>query len=229
MEFDKDGGAIEISKEEYDQHKNNLISLQSICQISSGCSDTETSSNWMRLTTTISKISNTSPQEYLIKHEFNWLKKPNYTYTDAVGVAQHTSLSPVQNSELLTYDTDEYISTNLVIGLGPWNYNRKVSSNLYSANKKTGGMGFEVKLRSDGYTTNPTKQYSYENHRGTLLYRAVRNNSTYSTGDLSGHYIHTKTSYSGSLGIDIKGTGSFTISANVSKDPAIETGVTWQY
>ncbi len=159
MEFDNNGSAIEISKEEYEQHKSDLITTQSICQVSpSGCQDSETTSNWMRLTTTISKISNTSPQEYLIKHDFNWLKTPSYRFKDAIGVAHHTSLTPIQNSELLTYDTDTYYSRNPIQGVGPWNFERVTSSSLWSANDKTGGIGFELQLREDTGMVNSTKQ-----------------------------------------------------------------------
>ncbi|MDN8591628.1 hypothetical protein Q0V21_22960 [Paenibacillus sp. 11B] len=239
MEFKPSGDVSEITEQEYEQHEAEInlqqevesyFSANSICTISpSGCPDTEITSNWMQLTTTISKINNTSPQEYLIKHDFKWLKKPFYKYKDAVGVAHHTSLTPIQNSEYLTYSMDSYYSKNIIIGAGPWTSEGIKNINYGSANDKTGGIGFEFPLRNDSASLTNGKQYKYENHRGTVLYRAIRNNSSFTHGDLSGHYIHTESGISGSLGVDAKGTGSFSITPTVKQDAAIQTGVSFKY
>ncbi|MCE5171530.1 hypothetical protein LQV63_19700 [Paenibacillus profundus] len=225
-----ENGFIEVNKESYEQAKEEQFRLQSICDTSSqNCSDTEPTSNWMRLTTTVSRISGTNPQEYLIKHDFAWAKKPFYKYKDAVGVAHHVSMTPVQNSEYLKYSRDDYYSRNPIIGLGPWTYDGVSDQYKWSAEDKTGGIGFEFQLASDSAQLINGKQHKYENHRGTVAYRAIRNNSSYTYADLSGHYIHTESSISGALGVDARGTGSFTISANVSKDEAIQTGVSFKY
>ncbi|MEK4662332.1 hypothetical protein MHH93_10565 [Priestia sp. FSL H7-0729] len=239
MEFKPNGDVAEISEQEYEQREaeknlqqqvESYFSASSICTITqSGCPDTEITSNWMQLTTTISKINNTSPQEYIIKHDFRWLKKPFYKYKDAVGVAHHTSLTPIQNSEYLTYSMDSYYSRNIVIGAGPWTSEGIKNINYGSANDKTGGIGFEFPLRNDSASLTNGKQYKYENHRGTVLYRAIRNNSSFTHGDLSGHYIHTESGISGSLGVDAKGTGSFSITPTVKQDAAIQTGVSFKY
>ncbi|GGH63589.1 hypothetical protein GCM10008014_41140 [Paenibacillus silvae] len=239
MEFRPNGTVEEISEQDFEKHEvekklqqqvENYFSTNSICTITqSGCRDNEITSNWMQLTTTISKINNTNPQEYLIKHDFKWLKTPFYKYKDAVGVAHHTSLTPIQNSEYLTYSLDSYYSRNIIIGAGPWTSEGIKNIHYGSANDKTGGIGFEFPLQNDSASLVNGKQHRYENHRGTVLYRAIRNNSSFTHGDLSGHYIHTESGISGSLGVDAKGTGSFSITPTVKQDAAIQTGVSFKY
>lgn len=200
MKLHDENGFIEVTKEQYldakkrhlkkenerhflDTNKKDQLTISSICDPSSStCSDTEPTENWITLTTSISSISNTSPQEYLIKHEYTWLKKPNYTYKDAFGVATHPSLSPIQNSEYAKITSDKYYSRNPIIGLGPWYYDEEENRYYWSANDKTGGMAFEVDLHSD-YTYGSV-QYEYRNHRGMMAYRAIRNNSSYTYGDM---------------------------------------------
>jgi len=226
------GEVQRITKNEYEVEVNEHLRLVSICNTSSStCSDSELSPNWIKLTTSIARIANTSPQEYIIVHNFSWTKKPFYTYKDAVGVAHPASMTPIQNSEYLKYSSDEYKSTNIIVGVGPWTFAGTKDSWYYSANDKTGGMAFEFSLHQDGATVpqigTPTS-YKYENHRGTLAYRSVRSNSSYTSGSISGHYIHTETSFAGSLGVSVDGVG-MSISANVTKTPAIETGVSFNY
>ena len=230
MKKDLDLGMIEVSKSEFETGVEEYNLQMQICNTSSStCEDQETSPGWMTLKTAVSRISNTSPQEYLIKHDYTWTKKPFYTFKDAVGVAHHVSMSPIQNSEYLKYSSDVYSSRSPISGVGPWTSEGSTDRYLYSANDKTGGMAFEFYMFSDSNQLINGVKYKYENHRGTVAYRAVRNNSNYTIADISGHYIHTEQSYSGSLGVDVTGTGSFSISANITKTPALQTGVTFSY
>lgn len=225
-QINADGTSVEITEAEYDQRKIQ-VQLNALCDANPGCSDTETTSNWMRLTTTVSAISNTSPKEYLIKHSFQWLKKPTDTFKDAVGTGHNSNLTSVQDSEILTHSYDEEYSKNPVIGLGPWE-NRGTKTDYYmTADRKGSGMGFEMNLKSD--TFNNSGQYRYSNHRGSLSYRVIRNNSSATASDVSGHYIHLTKNITASLGIDIKGTGSFSITSTTSYTPAIQTGVSFSF
>ncbi|MCR8844131.1 hypothetical protein NQ117_10585 [Paenibacillus sp. SC116] len=223
------GKVSEITKEEYDQSTQEYSNLAVVCDAADVCSDTEPSPNWLTLTTTISKVQNPRPQQYLVQHNFAWTKKPYYTFKDAFGVAHHVSMSPVQDSEYFKYTADEYYSRNPIIGLGPWHANGTKDTWYMSANDKTGGMGFEFDLYNDFAQLINGKVKKWENHRGTMAYRVIRNNSTFTSADFSGHYIHTEQSFTGSIGLDISGTGSFSISANITKSPATQTGVTFNY
>ncbi|MGG4143551.1 hypothetical protein ABEW34_10495 [Paenibacillus algorifonticola] len=226
---DDTNGMVEITKEEYDQNVQEYLAIMAICNLSSQtCSDTKPTTNWIVLTTSISKISNTTPQEYIIKHDFTWTKKPFYTFKDAIGVGNHVSMSPVQNSEYLKYSADRYYSNNPINGLGPWNADGIADNWIYTANTQSGGIGFEFQLYSD-WQLSTGKQYKYENHRGTMAYRVIRNNSSFTAANFSGHYIHTEQSFSGSLGVSFPAAGAFSISANITKTPAIETGITFNY
>lgn len=223
-QINPDGTLVEITEAEYEQKKRE-IQINSLCNPNIGCSDTETTSNWMRLTTTVSAISNTSPKEYLIKHSFQWLKKPTDQYKDAVGTGHNSNLTSIQDSEILTYSYDEEYSKNPIIGLGPWE-NRGTKTDYYmTAHKKGSGMGFEMSLRAD--TFNNSGQYRYSNHRGTLSYRVVKNNTAAIASDVSGHYLHLTKNITTSLGIDIRGTGTFSITSTTSYTPAIQTGVSF--
>lgn len=230
MKDDPNSGMIEITKEEYDQSVEQYMQLMAVCNTStSTCSDSETSPNWMVLTTAVSRISGTSPQEYLIKHDFSWTAKPFYQFKDAVGVAHHISMTPIQDSEYLKYTSNAYYSTNPIVGLGPWTADGTNEKWFWTANDKTGGMAFEFQVTPDWKQLANGKQYKYENHRGTVAYRAIRNNSSFTSADISGHYIHTEQSFSGSLGVSVTGTGSFSISASVTKTAALQTGVSFNY
>jgi hypothetical protein len=226
-------GTVELSKQQYDEEvaayhskKNkSKVTISAICDTStSTCPDSEPTSNWMYLSSRISRISGTSPQEYIIVHDFTWTKQPFYTYKDAVGIAHHSSMSPIQNSEYLKYSVDKYRSSN---SLGPWSYKGVDDRYYWSANDKTGGIGFEFSL-SDSYCYGGWC-YKYENHEGTVAYRVFKNSSSAIYGDFSGHYIHTEESYSPALGLDVTGTGSFSIQSSISQDPAIQTGVTFKF
>ena len=155
------------------------------------------------------------------------MKKPVDQYKDAVGTGHHVNLTSVQNSEMLTYNYDEEYSKNPIIGLGPWESRGTKTDYYWTADRKGSGMGFEMTLRAD--TFNNSGQYRYSNHRGSLLYRVVKNNSTATAADVSGHYLHLTKHISGSLGIDIKGTGSFSITSTTSYSPAIQTGVSFSF
>lgn|GEM_PF-5782207 len=78
---------------------------------------------------------------------FAWTKMPFYTFKDAVGVAYHASMSPIQDIEYFKYTTDKYYSTNPIVGLGPW-----------TANVKTGGMAFEFQLNQDWNYADPNNR-----------------------------------------------------------------------
>ncbi|MFE0596008.1 hypothetical protein [Paenibacillus lactis] len=224
-QINPDGTQFEITEEEY-KNKQQMVQT-SLCNVNTGCSDVEDTPNWMRLTTTVSAVSNTSPKEYLIRHSFQWLKKPTDTFKDAIGTGHHVNLTSVQDSEILTYNYDQEHSKNPIIGLGPWENQGTKTVYYWTADRKGSGMGFEVQLIGDSF--NNSGQYKRSNHRGSLSYRVIKNNSSATAADVSGHYLHLTTQINGTLGIDIRGTGNFSISVTNKYTPAIQTGVSFSF
>jgi hypothetical protein len=225
----------EVTKEQHDNgielaaanSAPGVLSVSSICNTANGpCSDSEPTASWMILTTTVSRISGTNPQEYLFKHDFTSSNTPsvNNRFKDAVGIAVPDAVTPIQNSEYMSYNYNKDYRCGLACGTTRSNE----TEYLWSANDKTGGMAFEFKLKSDNYNSFAHEMWTYLNHKGTVAYRGVRSNNTYTSLGISGHYIHTQSSYSGALGVSVTGI-DMSISASVSQDKAIQTGVSFYF
>ena len=180
----------------------------------------ETSGNWITLTTTVSKLTSYSPDQYLLKNSYQWDKQPGYNLRDATGIAAPDVLTPIQDSEYFKQTASKYDAY--------YNYEGTKTEYVWSAQDKTGGMGFEFNLFPDRwYDTATAESFHLRNHRGFSVYRAVWANTSQTSTSITGGYIHTEQSYSGSLGVAVNGV-SLSISANISKTPATETGVSFQ-
>lgn len=183
-------------------------------------SDTEQNS-WMKMTTTVSDISGTSPTEYLLKNSFEWLTEPVWVLTDAVGISHPEYIAPVQNSEYLKYTYDrhtndfsaQYINTNDVY--------------YWSADTKNqNGMAFKYDILGTEYYNG--SNVICKKSRGFMVYRATRANPNYTTGTVYGHYTHTQVAVSPSLSVDLF-PGNMSISGATSSDEMTDTGVTFQF
>jgi hypothetical protein len=224
-----DGEAIEVTKEEYDiglkkqkdkiekgkkQKNKNQVTIASICDTSTtDCPDSESTPNWITLTTIVSQIASTSPQEYLIKHEFDWTPFfPDDYLKDAIGVSLPDQVTPIQDSEYLKVSKDEYDFWGAYQGTNDQYY--------WSANDKTGGMAFTFDMASIGYMD--------ANYEGHMAFRVVRANPNYTSAWAAGHYSHSTKGVQTTYNVSVNDLG-MSVTGVDEKVDAIQTGVSFNF
>lgn len=171
-------------------------------------SDTEQTSSWLTMTTTVSDQGN---KQFLFKNSFKWLTAPFCTFEDVVGLTHSSSISNNQNSEYLKYTYDKYSKTIPSEFIGTDNVF------YWTADKKNdSGYAFKYDLLSE-----TTSGYYVVHNSGYLVYTGTATPSNFvGSANAFGHYAHQQVSVS--FGIDLV-SGNMSANPSASYDEAIDT------
>lgn len=183
-EYNEQDALIEMEKEQ------NLITTYA--------SDTE-KTNWLSMTLTSTKLSN---GRTLLKNEFLWLKIPNVTMTDGVGITYGGGA--VSYKDTFNFS---YIATD---GNGNVTYNKQKDF--------TPGV-YGVVARYN------LKTISGKGHRGYLSVQVERKGSD-TKNNAYGHYTHTTVGITGTIGIK---TGEISLGWAAKETKMPNTMITFSY
>ncbi len=161
--------------------------------------------SWMRLTVWIVHWGN---KEYTLYNGFEWLSDPAVTLTDVIGLTHEGDVSINQNTEMLTYRYDRYISD-------PSNIVDTRTKYYFTAHQKNND-GYAFKFDILGSDSG----YGVTNNRGHMQYDAVAKPSNFvgQTGAF-GHYSHQILTSTISIGI---GKGSMSVTPGFAFTDAID-------
>lgn len=165
-------------------------------------SDTQTTS-WLKMTTSSSKLSNGNIQ---LKNSFKWLKQPNITLTDVVGISHSASAVKVPGTEGFAYKYTDGKGTHT---LGA----KSTTRNSYGIAKK-------FNLKGIGSNAAPY------NHNGYISVQVKKGNKNDIRANAYGNYTHITVGFAGT--IDIR-TGNISVGGNIKKSEMEDTMILFNY
>lgn len=169
-EFDEEQAEFQMSVE----NRYSIGTMQS-CSKPTFCNS---STSWLSMTTSATKLST---GKILLNNSFTWLKLPNFTMTDMVGMNYNDSAVIVPSTTKFSYKYKDTLGTHSV----PY---KQIANNAH-------GIAATFNLKSYGADSPPT------NHHGYLSVQIQKGNATDIRANVFGQYTHTTGTFTVSLSI----------------------------
>lgn len=156
------------------ENRYSINSMQS-CSSPTFCNS---STSWLSMTTSATKLTTGN---ILLNNSFTWLKNPNFTMTDMVGMNYNDSAVIVPSTTKFSYKYKDTLGTHSV----PY---RQIANNAH-------GIAATFNLKSFGADSPPA------NHHGYLSVQIQKGNATDIRANVFGQYTHTTATFNISLSI----------------------------